>query len=158
MNFGEDLFFFFLETTCFWAEKRLEFPILAKKSVSISVKTFVFFFFLRLPVFGRKKRLNFRGFREISFQFSDKPCDSDSRNENSGQGRLHLSHSFKTAPPFPNPGYAPGYYNCCIIACNYHAHLFDKIFPISTIVAKDFLEKFASAASSDFKRTRPDCG
>ena len=30
-------------------------------------------------------------------------------NENSGQGRLHFSHSFKKAPPppFPNPGYAP---------------------------------------------------
>ena len=54
LNFGEDLFF--LEITCFWAEKPFEFPISAEKSVSISVKTF---FFLRSPVFGRKICLNF---------------------------------------------------------------------------------------------------
>ena len=47
-----------------------------------------------------KKRLNFRVFLEIPSQFSDKPCDSDSKNnENSGQGRLQFSHSFKKAPP-----------------------------------------------------------
>ena len=58
-------------------EKAFEFPISVEKSVSISVKTF--FFFWRPPVFGLKKRLNFRAFREIPSQFSDKPCDSDSR-------------------------------------------------------------------------------
>ena len=36
-------------------------------------------FFWRSPVVGLKKRLNFRVFREIPSQFSDKPCDSDSR-------------------------------------------------------------------------------
>ena len=41
LNFGEDLFFF-LETTYFWAEKMFRFPILAEKSVSISVKTLFF--------------------------------------------------------------------------------------------------------------------
>ena len=66
---------FFLEITCFWAEKTFEFPISAEKSVSISGKTF----FWRSPVFGLKKRLNFRVFREIPSQFSDKPRDSDSR-------------------------------------------------------------------------------
>ena len=36
--------------------------------------------FLRRPFFfGLKKRLNLRVFREIPYQFSDKPCDSDSR-------------------------------------------------------------------------------
>ena len=65
-----------METTWFWAEKTFEFPISAEKSVSISVKTFVFW---RPADFGRKKRLNFRGFREISSQFSDKPCETDSR-------------------------------------------------------------------------------
>ena len=30
------------ETTCFWSEKTFEFPILAEKSDSISVKTFFF--------------------------------------------------------------------------------------------------------------------
>ena len=36
-------------------EKAFEFPILAEKSDSISVKTF-FFYFWRPPVFGLKKR------------------------------------------------------------------------------------------------------
>ena len=52
-------------------EKASEFPI--------SVEDLFFFIFWRPPVFGRKKRLNFRTFREIPSQFSDKPCDSDSR-------------------------------------------------------------------------------
>ena len=96
-----------------------EFPILAEKSVSKSVKTF--FFFLRSPEFVRKKRLNFRfwpknqsqnrwrpffffeitwiwaekrlkfrDFREMLPWCSKKPCDTD----------LHFSHSFKIAPPF----------------------------------------------------------
>ena len=39
-------------------EKEFGFPILAEKSVSISVKTF--FFFWRPPVFGQNKRWNFR--------------------------------------------------------------------------------------------------
>ena len=68
-------FLFFLETTWFWAEKTFEFWISAEKSVSISAKTF-FFFFLRPPGFGRKKPSNFR---EISSEFSDKPCETDSR-------------------------------------------------------------------------------
>ena len=100
--------FFFLATTWFWAEKTFEIPISAEKSVSISVKTSVFedhlilggknvwisdfgrkislnfgedlfFFFWRPPDFGRKKRLNFWACREISSQFSDKPCETDSR-------------------------------------------------------------------------------
>ena len=58
-------------------KKKFEFRILAEKPVSISAKTF--FFFRRSPVFGRKKRLNFRAFREVPSQFSDKPCDTDSR-------------------------------------------------------------------------------
>ena len=59
-------------------EKAFEFPILAEKSVSISVKTLFLVFFWRSPVFGLKKRLNFRTFREILSQCSDQPCDSDS--------------------------------------------------------------------------------
>ena len=38
-------FFFFLETTRFWAKKTLDFPISAEKSLSNLVKTFFFFFF-----------------------------------------------------------------------------------------------------------------
>ena len=55
----------------------MEFRISAEKSLSISEKTF-FFFFWRTPDFGRKKPLNFRAFREISSQFSDKPSETDS--------------------------------------------------------------------------------
>ena len=117
LNFGEDLFFFFLffslETACFWAEKTFEFPILAEKSNSISVKTsfffffFFFFFFLETTCFwdvwiselSEKFRLNFRTNRVKLIQEQWK----------FGSGRLHFSHSFKKAPPFQNPGYAPGY-------------------------------------------------
>ena len=34
LNFNKDLFF--LEVTCFWAEKPFAFPISAKKSITIS--------------------------------------------------------------------------------------------------------------------------
>ena len=89
-------------------EKVSEFPILGEKSDSISCEDLFFFgdhlflgrkivwisdfgreirlnfgedlfFFSRPPVFERKKRLNFRAFREIPSQISDKPCETDSR-------------------------------------------------------------------------------
>ena len=103
--------FFFLETTCFWAAKTLEFPILAGKSVSISVKIFFFFFFLETTCFWAEKTFEFPSFREIPSQFSDKPCDSDSR---AIKIRVKVVCIFLTLskkpppPPFPNPGYAPG--------------------------------------------------
>ena len=85
---------FFLETTCFWAEKAFEFPILAEKLVSISVKIF----FLRPLIFGRKKRLNFRAFREIPYQFSDKPCETDSRTMKRSRS-FALFSLFQKSPP-----------------------------------------------------------
>ena len=108
LNFGVDLFFFVLETTCFWAEKLFDLPILAEKSDSISVKTF-FFFFWRPPVFERRKRLNFRAFREIPFQISDKPWETDSRTMKIWVKFLctFLTLSKEPPPLFPNPGYAP---------------------------------------------------
>ena len=69
--------FFVLETTWFWAKKSFKFEISTENSVSKSVN--FFFFFWRPPDFGRKKPLNFRGFREISSQFSCKPSETDSR-------------------------------------------------------------------------------
>ena len=98
LNFGEDLFFF-SEITCFWAEKGFEFPILAEKSDSISVKTF---FFWRSPVFGLKKGSNFRFWPK-------NPCDSDTRTM---KIRVKvacscLTLSKKPPPFFSNPGYAP---------------------------------------------------
>ena len=121
-------FFFFSVTTCFWAEKTLEFPILAGKWVSISVKTFFFGDHLFLgwktvwiSDFGRKMSLNFGedffffgdhlflGWQ--TFEFPSFPRNSVwifgqtvwfwfKSNENSGQGRLHFSYSFKKAPLF----------------------------------------------------------
>ena len=41
------------------------------------------------------------------------------KNENPGQGRLHFSHSFKIAPPFPNPGYAPNCNACFWLKATY---------------------------------------
>ena len=80
LKFGDDLFFFLLfGDHLILGGKKLKFPISAEKSVSNSVKTFFFFFFWRPSDFGRKKPLNFRAFREISSQFSDKPCETDSR-------------------------------------------------------------------------------
>ena len=76
---------FFLEITCFWAEKPFEFAILAEKSASIHL-----FFFWRSPGFGLRNRLNFRL----------RPKFLGRNKENSSQGRLQFSHSFKTAPLF----------------------------------------------------------
>ena len=99
-------FFFFLETTCVWAEKTFEFRISAEKSVSISVKTF---FFLETTSFWAEKTFEFSSFPRNSVSiFEQIVWNLFKNNENSGQGRLHFSHSFKIAPPFPNPGYAPG--------------------------------------------------
>ena len=100
--------FIFLETTWFWAEKTFEFRISAKKIRLNFGEDLFFLFFWRPPDFGRKKSLNFRAFREISSQFSDKPCETDSRTM---KIRVKVDctffHSFRNSPPFPNPGYAP---------------------------------------------------
>ena len=103
-------FFFFLETTWFWAEKTLEFPISAEKSVSISLKTFFFLsFFLETTWFWVEKTFEFPSFPRNSILISGQTVRNwFKNNENSCQGRLHFSHSFKIALPFPNPGYAPG--------------------------------------------------
>ena len=91
-----------------------EFPILAEKLDSISVKTFfLFYFFWRPLVFERKKRLNFKAFRGISSQISDKPCETDSRIM---KIRVKVLCTFLTLSkdplPFPNPGYAP---DCTVV-------------------------------------------
>ena len=92
-------FFFFLETTLFWAEKTFEFRILAEKSLSISVKTF--FFFLETTLVWAEKSSEFPSFpKNIASVFGQTVWNWFKDNENSGQGRLHFSHSFKIAPPF----------------------------------------------------------
>ena len=58
------------------------------------------FFFWRPPVFGRKKRLNFRAFREILSQFSDKPCETDSKTM---KIRVKIVCTFLTLSKKPPP-------------------------------------------------------
>ena len=101
---------FFLEITCFWAEKSFEFPILAENSDSISVKTF---FFWRFPVFERKKHLNFRAFRELPSQFSNKPCKTDSRTM---KIRVEVVCTFLTLSKKPPP---PPFSKSWLRACSY---------------------------------------
>ena len=102
---------FFLEITRFWAKKTFEFRIMVEKSVSISAKTFFFFFFfLEITCFWAEKTFEFPNFPRNSVSiFGQTVWYWFKTNENSVQGRLHFSHSFKKAPPppFPNPGYAP---------------------------------------------------
>ena len=87
--------FFFLETTWIWAEKTFEFRISAEKSVSISAKTF--FFVLETTWFWAEKTFEFP--RNFVWIFGQTVWNWFKNNENSGQGRLHYSHSFKIAPP-----------------------------------------------------------
>ena len=118
-------------------EKAFEFPILAEKSVSISMNTFFFleitwfrtekafeflilakksvsilmntFFFWRSPGLGLKKRLNFRFWPKNPSQFSDKPCDSDPRTMKIQVKVVCSFLTFSKKPlSFSNPGYAPG--------------------------------------------------
>ena len=101
--------FFFWRSRVFGLKKRLN---LRKISLSFSEN---FFFFFEITCFwALKKRFSFRAFREIPSQFSDKPCDSDSRTI---KIRVKVVCTFLTLskkhpppppPPFSNPGYAPG--------------------------------------------------
>ena len=72
LNFGEDLFFFF----------------------------FFFFFFGDHLKFGGKNVWIFDLFETIRLKFWQTVWNWFRVNENSSQGRLHTSHSFKIAPPF----------------------------------------------------------
>ena len=129
---------FFWRAPDFGPKKRLNFRSRPKNQVSISVKTFFFFSGDHLILggknvwisdLGRKISLNFGEdlfFLENIWFWAEKTLEIPRfprnfvsifghtvwnwfrNNKNSGQGRLHLSHSFKIAPPpFPNPGYAP---------------------------------------------------
>ena len=99
LNFGEDLFLF-----CFWRppvfglKKRLNFRFWPKNQTQFRWRSF--FFFWRPPVFGLKKRLNFRAFREILSQFSDKPCETDSRTM---KIRVKVVSTFLTLSKKPPP-------------------------------------------------------
>ena len=95
VNFGEDFFFFFyFGDHLILGGKNLWISDFGRK---ITLNFGEDLFFWRSPNFGRKKPLNFRAFRNISSQLSD--WNWFKINENSSQGRLHTSHSFKIAPP-----------------------------------------------------------
>ena len=71
-------------------EKTFEYPNLAEKYVSVSVKTF----FLEITCFWAEKLFKFPTLAEKSVWFWWK------NNENSGKDCLQLSHSFQKAPSF----------------------------------------------------------
>ena len=94
-------------------EKAFEFPILAEKSVSISVKTSFFFFFLEITCFWAEKAFKFPILAEISVSILRinriKPCDSDSRTMKIRVKVVCSFLTFSKKPPLvSNPGYAPG--------------------------------------------------
>ena len=89
-----------------------EFPILVEKSISISVKTF--FFFLETTCFWAEKTFEFPSFPRNSvsiFGQTERNCFKN--NENSGQGCLHFSYSFKKAPPPPPPPFSKSWLRAC---------------------------------------------
>ena len=92
------------------AENQTQFRHLAEKSDSISAKTFFFFFYgdhlilggknLRISKLSEKFRLHFRTNRLKLIQEQSK----------FGSRLFALFSLFQNSPPpFPNPGYAPGY-------------------------------------------------
>ena len=76
---AKTFFFFFWRPLNFGRKKPLNFGFRPKNQSQFRRRPFFFFFFWRPLDFGRKKPLNFRAFREILSQFSDKPCETDSR-------------------------------------------------------------------------------
>ena len=77
--------------------KRLNFGFRPKNQTQFRRRPFFFFFFWRPPDFGRKKPSNFR---EISSEFSDKPCETDSRTM---KIRVKIVCTFLTLSKWPPP-------------------------------------------------------
>ena len=138
LNFGEDLFFFiFWRPPVFGLKKRLNFRFGPKSRPQFRWRPF--FIFLRPPVFGRKKRLNFRAFREIPSQFSDKPCETDSRTM---KIRVKVVCTFLTFSKKPPPPFSKSW----LRACPYH---YRKSVPYQRI------EPVLSQKSVPYQRTIP---
>ena len=110
LNFGEDLFFLFC-FFFFWRSPNFG----QKKPLNFGFRTLnfgedLFFFFWEITQLWAEKSFEFPSFpRHFASSFGQTVWNWFKINENSSQGRLHTSHSFKIAPPppFPNPGYAP---------------------------------------------------
>ena len=101
LNFGEDLFFFFLwKPLVFGRKKRLNFRFWLKNQTQFWWRPFLFFFSLETICFWAEKTFEFPSFPRNSVSiFGQTVWNWFKNNENSGQGRLHFSHSFKKAPP-----------------------------------------------------------
>ena len=97
------LFFFFGDHLILGGKKRLNFRFRPKNQSQNRWRPFFFlFFFGDHLILGGKNVWISQLSEKFRIKFSDKPCETDSRNnENSGQGRLQTSHSFKIAPPPP---------------------------------------------------------
>ena len=98
-------FFFFWRSPNFGRKKRFNFGFRPKNHSEFWRRPF--FFGDHLILGG--KNFEFPIFpRHFVSNFGQTVWNWFKVNENSSQGRLHTSHSFKIAPPpFPNPGYAP---------------------------------------------------
>ena len=78
-NSAKTFFFFFFGDHLFFGGKNLSISDFGRKISLNFGEDLFFFFFWRTPVFGRKKPSNFRAFRVISSESSDKPFETDSR-------------------------------------------------------------------------------
>ena len=110
LNFGEDLFFFWRPGNhLILGGKDLWISDFGWKITLNFGEDYFFFFCLETTWFWAEKTFEFPSFpRNFVSIFGQTVWNWFKNNENSGQGRLHFSHSFKIAPPpFPNPGYAP---------------------------------------------------
>ena len=102
-------FFLFWRPLDFGRKKPFNFGFGPKIRTQLRRSLFFFFFFWRPPNFERKNPCEFPSIpRNFVWIFGQSKWNWFKKNENPGQVRLHFSHSFKIAPPFPNPGYAPG--------------------------------------------------
>ena len=101
LNFSEDLFFFFFygEHLILGGKNLWILDFSRNISPNFGEDLFVFFFW-RTPDFRRKKTFEFPSFpRNFVSIFGQTVWNWFKFNENSSQGRLHTSHSFKIAPP-----------------------------------------------------------
>ena len=72
-----------------------------KITLNFGEDLFFFFFYLEITWFWAEKTFEFPSFpRHFASSFGQSVWNWFKINENSSQGRLHTSHSFKIAPPF----------------------------------------------------------
>ena len=102
-------FFFFFGDYLILGRKNLWVSDFGRKITLNFGEDLFFFFFLEITWFWAEKPFEFPSFpRHFASSFGQTVWNWFKINENSSQGRLHTSHSFKIAPPFQNPAYATG--------------------------------------------------